>query len=56
VKDETLFRRAQAEILTQVVEICGQLRYQLDHRGAQKMALTYTVPKQKIEAKHASVV
>jgi len=34
VKDETTFRHDHAEIWTQAVEICGQLRYQLHHRGA----------------------
>jgi len=31
VKDETLLRQAYAEIWTQMVEICGQLHYQLEH-------------------------
>ena len=33
VKDETPFRYAHAKSRTQVVEICGQMHYQLDHGG-----------------------
>jgi len=34
VNDETSFRYVHAEIQTQVVVICGQMRYQLDHGDA----------------------
>jgi len=36
VKDETPFRQDHSKILTRVVEICGQPRYQLDNGGARE--------------------
>ena len=37
VKNETPFRYTHAEIRTQVLVICGPMRYQLDHGGDQSM-------------------